>query len=209
MGLFHQPRFSGIQARQVTGRTHRDGRSSPWRIAFAEDTVEEQVARVMVERLAVCGSAAGADTSSLQEIAELLEADWLPAAALVWWVLFRTRWGLGLRAVGEAPDTAFASGRNPGRIRYRALFAAGLWGTVVRPAAYEVRGELVARAAPDVILVRHQPVSALGMGAMEMMAVQAAPQTLDAAALAPGDRVRLAVRPSGDALVLVWIERIP
>ena len=82
VGLFHQPRFSGIQARQVTGRTHRDGRSSPWRVAFAADTVEEQVARVMVERLAVSGSAAGADTSSLQEIAELLEADWLPAAAL-------------------------------------------------------------------------------------------------------------------------------
>jgi CheY-like chemotaxis protein len=82
VGLFHQPRFSGIQARQVTGRTHRDGRSSPWRIAFAADTVEEQVARVMVERLAVSGSAAGADTSSLREIAELLDADWLPATAL-------------------------------------------------------------------------------------------------------------------------------
>ncbi|MCF6743391.1 helicase [Blastococcus sp. KM273128] len=82
VGLFHQPRFSGIQARQVTGRTHRDGRSSPWRVAFAADTVEEQVARVMVERLAVSGSTAGADTSSLQEIAELLDADWLPAAAL-------------------------------------------------------------------------------------------------------------------------------
>ncbi|MGY1826779.1 helicase [Blastococcus sp. SYSU DS0541] len=82
VGLFHQPRFSGIQARQVTGRTHRDGRSSPWRVAFAADTVEEQVARVMVERLAVSGSTAGADTSSLREIAELLDADWLPAAAL-------------------------------------------------------------------------------------------------------------------------------
>jgi hypothetical protein len=82
VGLFHQPRFSGIQARQVTGRTHRDGKTSPWRVAFAEDTVEEQVARVMVERLAVSGSTAGADTSSLQEIAELLDADWLPAAAL-------------------------------------------------------------------------------------------------------------------------------
>ncbi|MGY1724925.1 helicase [Blastococcus sp. SYSU DS0533] len=82
VGLFHQPRFSGIQARQVTGRTHRDGRSSPWRVAFAADTVEEQVARVMVERLAVSGSTAGADTSALQEIAELLDADWLPAAAL-------------------------------------------------------------------------------------------------------------------------------
>ncbi|MGY1754008.1 helicase [Blastococcus sp. SYSU D01042] len=82
VGLFHQPRFSGIQARQVTGRTHRDGRTSPWLVAFAEDTVEEQVARVMVERLAVTGSTAGADTSALQEIAELLEADWLPSAAL-------------------------------------------------------------------------------------------------------------------------------
>jgi hypothetical protein len=82
VGLFHQPRFSGIQARQVTGRTHRDGKTSPWRVAYAEDTVEEQVARVMVERLAVSGSTAGADTSSLQEIAELLDADWLPAAAL-------------------------------------------------------------------------------------------------------------------------------
>src|SRR4051794_12139133 len=81
VGLFHQPRFSGIQARQVTGRTHRDGSVSPWRVAYAEDTVEEQVARVMVERLAVSGSTAGADTSSLQEIAELLEADWLPAGA--------------------------------------------------------------------------------------------------------------------------------
>jgi hypothetical protein len=82
VGLFHQPRFSGIQARQVTGRTHRDGKTSPWRVAFAEDTVEEQVARVMVERLAVSGSTAGADTSSLQEIAELLDADWLPNTAL-------------------------------------------------------------------------------------------------------------------------------
>ena len=89
-----------------------------------------------------------------------------------------------------------------------ALFAAGLWGTVVRPAAYEVRGELVARAAPDLILVRHQPVTGLGMGAMEMMAVHGAPPTLDAAQLSPGDRVRLAVRQDGDAVSLVWIERV-
>ena len=87
------------------------------------------------------------------------------------------------------------------------LFAAGLWGTVVRPAAYEVRGELVARAGADLILVRHQPVSALGMGAMEMMAVRGAPATLDAAHLSPGDRVRLAVRQDGDTVTLVWIER--
>jgi hypothetical protein len=82
VGLFHQPRFSGIAARQVTGRTHRDHQVSPWRIAYAADTVEEQVARVMVERLAVTGSTAGGDTAGLQQVAELLDADWLPATSL-------------------------------------------------------------------------------------------------------------------------------
>ena len=88
------------------------------------------------------------------------------------------------------------------------LFAAGLWGTVVRPAAYEVRGELVARAAPDLILVRHQAVSGLGMGAMELMAVRGSASALDGARLSPGDRVRLAVRQQGDEITLVWIERM-
>jgi simple sugar transport system permease protein len=51
----------------------------------------------------------------------------VPAAVLVWWLLFRTRWGLGVRAVGENADTAFASGRNPRLIRYQALFVGGLF----------------------------------------------------------------------------------
>jgi ABC-type uncharacterized transport system permease subunit len=50
----------------------------------------------------------------------------IPVTILVWWLLFRTRWGLGLRAVGENADTAFASGRNPLLIRYQALFVGGL-----------------------------------------------------------------------------------
>jgi ABC-type uncharacterized transport system permease subunit len=50
----------------------------------------------------------------------------IPVAILVWWLLFRTRWGLGLRAVGENADTAFASGRDPRLIRYQALFLGGL-----------------------------------------------------------------------------------
>ena len=50
----------------------------------------------------------------------------VPMAFLVWWLLFRTRWGLVLRAVGENADIAFASGRNPLWIRYQALFLSGL-----------------------------------------------------------------------------------
>lgn len=50
----------------------------------------------------------------------------IPVAILVWWLLFRTRWGLGLRAVGENADEAFSSGRNPKLVRYQALFIGGL-----------------------------------------------------------------------------------
>ena len=53
---------------------------------------------------------------------------WLvvPVAVLIWWLLFRTRWGLGLRAVGESPDTVYASGRSAHLIRYQALWLGGL-----------------------------------------------------------------------------------
>ncbi len=53
-----------------------------------------------------------------------------PIAVLVWWVLFYTRWGLSLRAVGENPTAAFAAGKNPYRLQYQALFFAGLLGGI-------------------------------------------------------------------------------
>jgi simple sugar transport system permease protein len=52
----------------------------------------------------------------------------VPVAILVWWALFRTRWGLVLRAVGENPIAAFAAGKDPRVLRYQALFLAGLLG---------------------------------------------------------------------------------
>lgn len=87
-------------------------------------------------------------------------------------------------------------------------FAAGIWGTVIRPSAYEVRGEIVARPATDLLLVRHEPVAGLGMEAMELMAVLGDPALLDAANPRPGDRVRLAVRRVGDELTLLRIEKL-
>ena len=87
------------------------------------------------------------------------------------------------------------------------LFAAGLWGTVLRPAAYEVQGQVVARPAPDLLLVRHDAIAGLSMGAMETMAISATPAQLDPLDPKSGDRVRLAVRQDGDNLVLVWIKR--
>jgi Cu/Ag efflux protein CusF len=84
-------------------------------------------------------------------------------------------------------------------------FAVGLWGTIVRPAAYEVTGEFLARPAANLILVRHGAVEALGMGSMELMAVFGEPAQIDAAAPVPGDRVRLAVRSVDGQLTLLRI----
>src|SRR2546425_12767324 len=56
-----------------------------------------------------------------------------------------------------------------------AAFAAGIWGTVLRPSAYEVRGTIVARAGPDMILVRPQAVAPLGMAALELLAIHGSP----------------------------------
>ena len=49
---------------------------------------------------------------------------------LLWGLLFRTRWGLSLRAVGEAPAAAFAAGKRPDVIQYQALALGGALGAL-------------------------------------------------------------------------------
>jgi ABC-type uncharacterized transport system permease subunit len=44
---------------------------------------------------------------------------------LAWWLLYRTRFGLNLRAVGENPEAADASGVSVARTRYVALITGG------------------------------------------------------------------------------------
>ena len=87
-------------------------------------------------------------------------------------------------------------------------FGAGIWGAVIRPPAWEVRGQIVARPAADLILVRHDAVPGLGMEPMELMAIATDPGLIDASGAGPGDRVRLGVRRVGDRLVLIRAERL-
>ncbi len=50
----------------------------------------------------------------------------LLAVALTWWVLFRTRFGLRLRAVGENPESVDTAGISVVRLRYTAVLIAGV-----------------------------------------------------------------------------------
>jgi simple sugar transport system permease protein len=45
---------------------------------------------------------------------------------LLWFLLYRTRWGLRLRAVGENPAAAFARGFHPSRVQFSCLLLGGL-----------------------------------------------------------------------------------
>jgi ABC-type uncharacterized transport system permease subunit len=57
---------------------------------------------------------------------------WLavPIALLLWCLIFRTRWGLALRAVGEDPAVAFAAGHRPDWLQYQALALGGALGGI-------------------------------------------------------------------------------
>lgn len=60
---------------------------------------------------------------------DLLTYAVFPLAAALWWFVFRSRWGVMLRAVGESTESAFAAGLHPARIQYAAvMFGGGLAG---------------------------------------------------------------------------------
>ena len=50
----------------------------------------------------------------------------VPAVFLAWWILFRTRFGLRLRAVGENPEAVDTGGLSVARLRYQATLICGL-----------------------------------------------------------------------------------
>jgi general nucleoside transport system permease protein len=49
-----------------------------------------------------------------------------PLVPLAWWLLYRTRWGLEVRAVGEDPNAADVSGLNVNRLRRQTIYLTGV-----------------------------------------------------------------------------------
>jgi ABC-type uncharacterized transport system permease subunit len=54
----------------------------------------------------------------------------IPVTIGVWSLLYRTSWGLRVRAVGEDKTVAFAAGLKPQWLQYQALFVAGVLGGI-------------------------------------------------------------------------------
>ncbi len=59
---------------------------------------------------------------------DVLTLGLIPASLIVWWLLYRTRWGLALRTVGESRTVAYAVGLRPAWLQYQALMVGGLLG---------------------------------------------------------------------------------
>ena len=70
--LVHDPRYSGLDALQIEGRTHRDGKNSNIYYMYAADTVEEQVVGRLLERLKSTKSMQGDDVSGVTALESLL-----------------------------------------------------------------------------------------------------------------------------------------
>ena len=49
-----------------------------------------------------------------------------PVVPLVWWILYRTRWGLEVRAIGEDPNAADVSGLDVNKLRRQTIYLTGV-----------------------------------------------------------------------------------
>jgi hypothetical protein len=70
--VIHDLRWSAIQMAQIEGRCHRDGRFAQVYWAYADGTIEEHVARVVVRRIQTMKEMVGDDVDTLREIERVL-----------------------------------------------------------------------------------------------------------------------------------------
>lgn len=72
--LIHDLRWSAISMSQIEGRTHRDGKFSQIYWLYFADTIEEDIAKIVLNRVISMKSMVGDDTTVLKEIEALLNS---------------------------------------------------------------------------------------------------------------------------------------
>jgi len=73
--IIHDLRWSAIQMAQIEGRCHRDGRFAQVYWAYADDTIEDRIARIVARRIQSMKEMIGDDVETLREIERLLQGD--------------------------------------------------------------------------------------------------------------------------------------
>jgi superfamily II DNA or RNA helicase len=71
--VIHDLRWSAIQMAQIEGRCHRDGRFAQVYWAYADDTIEDRIARIVAGRIQSMKDMIGDDVTTLREIERLLD----------------------------------------------------------------------------------------------------------------------------------------
>jgi hypothetical protein len=93
-----------------------------------------------------------------------------------------------------------------------AAFAAGIWGiyrsNFPGKGLYRASGVYETRFTDTMVVVKHEKLPGLMDEMQSMVFAAESKEMLDRAKLMPGDRVRLTIRPTGDRLVLVDIQKI-
>ncbi|MBB5753893.1 ABC transporter permease [Prosthecomicrobium pneumaticum] len=109
----------------------------------------------------------------------------LLAVPFTWWVLFRTRFGLRLRAVGENPGAVDTAGVSVAWLRYRALICGGILGgfagtylSIAQSAAFirEMSAGKGYIALAALVFAKWKPVNVLGacllFGLLDAVSIQ-------------------------------------
>ncbi len=71
--VIHDLRWSAIQMAQIEGRCHRDGRFAQVYWAYADDTIEDRIARVVAGRIQSMKEMIGDDVTTMREIERILD----------------------------------------------------------------------------------------------------------------------------------------
>lgn len=71
--VIHDIRYSSISCIQIEGRCHRDGQNANVYYPFFENTVQEKIAKIMIQRMANMKNLSGDDTSIVDDIENILE----------------------------------------------------------------------------------------------------------------------------------------
>lgn len=91
-------------------------------------------------------------------------------------------------------------------------FGAGIWGmyrsSFPGKGLYRASGVYETRVSDTMVVVKHEKLPGLMDEMQSMVFAAESKELLDRAGLMPGDRVRLTIRPDGDRLVLVDIQKI-